>query len=127
MPLTARRMKSQVERYFAAVDAGDVAAIAALLTPGAQFAVMTGGVRYRGRRAIERMFVDRFAQRARGWHGDFTHAADPAGQVCATRFRVHSVDRDGTVFKRRNINFFEFRDGRIHRIQIWMDGASMLK
>lgn len=127
MALTARKMKTVVERYFAAVDAGDVAGIMALLAPRATFEVMTAGVRYRGSKAIRTMFARRFEERAKGWHGDFAHAADAAAQVVATRFRVRSRDKDGTVFRRRNINVFEFADGRIARIQIWMDGASMLK
>jgi len=124
---TAKAMTQQIERYFAAVDAGDIDAIMATLAPRCVLEVVTAGVKHRGLKAIRAMFEARFQVRASGWHGDFSHATDPAHGFAATRFRVRSVDRDGTVNERHNINAFEF-DGRlIRRVQIWMSGESMLK
>ncbi len=127
MAATARQMTRQIEHYFAAVDAGDVDAIIDTLAPRCVLEVVTAGVKHRGLKAIRTMFEARFQVRASGWHGDFTHATDPAGGFAATRFRVRSVDRDGRVNERRNVNAFEFDGVRIRRVQIWMSGESMLK
>ena len=124
---TAKAMTQQIERYFAAVDAGDIDAIMATLAPRCVLEVVTAGVKHRGLKAIRAMFEARFQIRASGWHGGFSHATDPARSFAATRFRVRSVDRDGTVNERHNVNAFEFDGPRIRRVQIWMSGESMLK
>jgi ketosteroid isomerase-like protein len=127
MAATARQMTKQIERYFAAVDAGDVDAILDTLAPRCVLEVVTANTKHRGLKAIRALFTARFQIRASGWHGDFTHATDTARGFATTRFRVRSADKDGTVHERYNVNAFEFDGALIRRVQIWMSGESMLK
>ena len=127
MAATAQDLIDAVNRYFDAVDENDVPGTLKELTPDCSLEVVTAGVKHQGHAAIQAMFERRLTTLVSGWHGDFTHATDPAGGFAATRFRVRSVDRDGRVNERRNVNAFEFDGVRIRRVQIWMSGESMLK
>jgi ketosteroid isomerase-like protein len=118
MAATSRDMTTQIERYFAAVDAADAAGILATLAPDCVLEIVTAGTRSKGRRAIREMLEERFRVRAPGWHGEFAHATDPARGLAASRLRVRSVARDGTVNERHNVNVFEFKGRLFRRVQI---------
>jgi len=59
-------MIRQIERYFAAVDAGDIPAILATLATRCGLEVVTAGLRLRSRAPIRAMFEVRFRVRASG-------------------------------------------------------------
>lgn len=120
------------ERYFAAIDAEDFAAVAATLTADCVFSVETHGVRLEGHDAIRGMLERLWAGHAAVRHEDFVHVAaeadrdgDGVGRI-ATRFSVVNTRHDGGVEHKSNCNFFEIRDGRFARVAVYMAGENTL-
>jgi hypothetical protein len=75
--LDAPQLQALVERYFSAVDRGDLAATLACFAPTARFGIAIHELDYQGRDAEVRGMFERLAARyARVWHGDFDHVID---------------------------------------------------
>ena len=116
-----------VERYFAAVDAEDFQAIAAILVPDCVFSVETHGVRLEGIAAIEKMFARLWADHAAVRHRDFIHVPDAEDGRIASRFTVINTHHDGRQVHKSNCNFFEAVAGRFSRVAVYMEGENTLE
>lgn len=125
---TAEAMIEVIDRYFDAVDAGDVEATLAVLTPDCTLSVVTDNIAHKGRDSgIRRMFKRRAKNLDKAWHGNRRYVADPKTGTAATRFDVRSTFKDGGKRSMDNINFFEFKGLKLHRISIWMSGENTLR
>ncbi len=124
--LSADEMVRQAERYFAAVDQGDVAGTLEVLSPDCVIVVRTDGVRHDGREAIGAMFERRLEGVSTAWHGNFRHLSDTEKGWVTSRFDVRRTNADGRKVEMDNINFFEFEGPLIKRITIWMSGENTL-
>ncbi len=125
-PASADEMVRQSERYFAAVDGGDIAATLEVLSPGCVIQVLTDGARHDGREAIGEMFERRLKGVTTAWHGNFRHLCDPEKGWVTSRFDVRRTNADGAKVTMDNINFFEFDGHLIKRITVWMSGENTL-
>ena len=115
-----------VERYFAAVDRGDLAATLDCFMPQARFAIATYGTIFEGRdEGIRGMFERLHARYRRVWHGDFDHVVQPPDRI-ASRFRVENTLADGSLRVKHNCNFFRVREGRFDEVFVYMSGDNSL-
>lgn len=125
---TAQQMIDVIDRYFDAVDAGDVPGTLAELTPDCEIAVVTDDITHAGRdTAIKEMFERRLTSVRDAWHGNRRYVADPETGTAATRFDVRRTSSDGSNIAMDNINFFEFEGDKLRRISIWMSGENTLR
>ena len=124
--MTQGELIDLVERYFAAVDGEDFEGVSATLTDDCVFTVETHGVELRGRGEIEGMFRRLWADHAAVQHRDFVHVPAPEDGRIATRFQVVNTHHDGSLVHKSNCNFFEVRDGRFHRVAVYMAGENTL-
>ena len=125
---TAETMIETIDRYFDAVDAGDIEATLAVMTPDCTLCVITDNATHSGRdTGIRQMFERRLQNVKTAWHGNRRHIADPAAGIATTRFDVRRTATDGKKRVMDNINFFEFQGDRLHRISIWMSGENTLR
>lgn len=125
--LNASELQALVERYFSAVDRGDMAATLACFASQARFAIANHGVYYQGRDTEVRGMYERLAARyARVWHGDFDHVVDVPNQRVASRFRVENTTHAGELLHKNNCNFFEIQDGLFVQVFVYMSGQNSL-
>lgn len=123
---SADEMVRRAERYFAAVDEGDVPGTLEVLSPDCVIQVLTDGARHDGHEAIGEMFRRRLGGVSVAWHGNFRHLCDPEQGWVTSRFDVRRTNADGRKVTMDNINFFEFDGLLIKRITIWMSGENTL-
>ncbi|MEM1431336.1 MAG: nuclear transport factor 2 family protein [Pseudomonadota bacterium] len=116
-----------VERYFAAVDAEDLGTLLGTLTDACVFTVETHDVRLQGHAEIATMFRRLWAEHAAVKHHRFTHVPDPAGGRIASRFTVENTERDGSLTRKSNCNFFRLENGRFSEVAVYMAGPNTLK
>lgn len=124
--ISGDEMTARAERYFAAVDEGDVPGTLEVLSPDCVIQVLTDGARHEGRGAIGEMFERRLGGVSVAWHGNFRHLCDPKEGWVTSRFDVRRTNADGKKVTMDNINFFEFEGALIKRITIWMSGENTL-
>jgi ketosteroid isomerase-like protein len=125
--LDAPQLQALVERYFSAVDRGDLAATLACFAPTARFGIANHELYYQGRDAEVRGMYERLAARyARVWHGDFDHVIDVPHQRVASRFRVENTTHAGELLRKNNCNFFEVQDGLFVQVFVYMSGENSL-
>ncbi len=123
---SSEEMVRQAERYFAAVDQGDVPGTLEVLSPDCVIQVLTDGARHDGHEAIGEMFERRLGGVSVAWHGNFRHLCDTEQGWVTSRFDVRRTNADGGKVSMDNINFFEFDGLLIKRITIWMSGENTL-
>jgi hypothetical protein len=117
---SAVELTAQVEAYFACIDRSDLAGTLATMAPHCVIEYVTDGSRFEGRDAgVKAYFEQRNGNVLKSWHGNFTHAADPASGRVATRFSVRRTDRGAAERTGDNINFFQFEARLITRIAVW--------
>lgn len=123
----APQLQALVERYFSAVDRGDMAATLACFAPDACFGIANHEVYYRGRDTELRGMYERLGARyARVWHGDFDHVIDVPNQRVASRFRVENTTHAGELLRKNNCNFFQVQDGLFVQVLVYMSGENSL-
>ncbi len=125
--MTREEQIALVERYFAAVDGEDEAALLATLTEECVFTVETHGVRLEGHAQIAAMFRRLWAAHAAVRHHRFTHVPDPVDGRIASRFSVENTERDGALTRKSNCNFFEIAGARFSAVAVYMAGPNTLK
>ncbi len=126
--VSAQQMIDVIDRYFDAVDNGDVPGTLAELTPDCAITVVTDGVTHQGRDTqIKEMFERRLTTVDTAWHGNRRYVADPQTGTATTRFDVRRTSTDGSQIAMDNINFFEFEGDKLRRISIWMSGENTLR
>lgn len=122
----AQAQIDMVTAYFTAVDAEDLPAILALLTPDCRFSVETHGVRLRGTDEITAMFSRLWSNHRAVRHHRFTFVPDPARGRIATQFKVENTELDGRLTRKSNCNFFEIDGDRFSAIAVYMAGPNTL-
>jgi hypothetical protein len=109
-----------VETYFGAADRCDPAGAMATMTPDCVMEYLTDNRRYVGRdTGIKKYLEERAGIVKKSWHGDFVHAADPARNMIATRFKVRRTDAGQPERHGDNLNLFQFEGRLIKRIWVW--------
>lgn len=114
-----------IDRYFASVDAKDLAATLACFHDEALFSVQTAFVLHAGKAAIGRMFTDFFATWQTIVHRDFTCTVDEVNGRIAASFEA-LLTADGSVTRFTNTNFWRVRDGRFQDVTVYFSGANVL-
>lgn len=115
-----------LRRYFANVDAKDMAATLACFNDEALFCIQTDFMRHAGKAAIERMFVDFFGAYDTIVHRGFTCTVDEANGRIAASFEAVLTSADGQITRLNNTNFWRVRDGRFQEVHVYMSGANVL-
>ncbi|MCS6987559.1 MAG: nuclear transport factor 2 family protein [Sphingomonadaceae bacterium] len=115
-----------IHRYFAAVDAKDLAGTLACFHPEALFTIQTSFTRHAGLPAIERMFRDFFAAWQTIVHRDFVLTVDEAHGRIAAAFEAVLTAPDGQVTRLSNTNFWRVRGEKFQEVYVYMSGANVL-
>lgn len=115
-----------IHRYFASVDAKDIAAVLDCFHDEALLTVQTAFATHAGKPAIERMFADLFATWDTLVHRDFTVTVDVLNGRIAASFDAVLTAADGRVTRLANTNFWRVRDGRFQEVHVYMSGANVL-
>ncbi len=115
-----------IDRYFASVDAKDMAAVLDCFDDHALLTTQTAFVTHAGKPAIERMFADLFATWETLVHKDFTVTVDETNGRIAAAFEAVLTDADGAVTRLFNTNFWRVRGGRFQEVHVYMSGANVL-
>lgn len=115
-----------IQRYFARVDAKDMAAVLDCFHDEAVFTVQTSFTTHAGKPAIERMFTEFFGAWETIVHKDFTITADETNGRIAASFEAVLSDAEGRATRLFNTNFWRVRDGRFQEVHVYMSGANVL-
>lgn len=116
-----------VARYFAAVDKENLDRILALLTPDCVFGVETHSVRLHGHEEITGMFRRLWANHAAVRHYNFHYVSDQSNGRVSVQFQVENTERDGSVTRKSNCNFFDVAGAQFSRVAVYMAGANTLE
>ena len=114
------------QKYFASVDAKDMAATLACFQDEALFCVQTAFTRHSGKVEIGRMFEDFFSAYETIVHRDFTCTVDEANGRISACFEAVLTAHDGSVTRLNNTNFWRVRDGRFQEVTVYMSGENPL-
>lgn len=115
-----------IKRYFANVDAKNMAAVLDCFDDDALLTTQTSFTTHAGKPAIERMFADLFGAWETLVHKDFTITVDETNGRIAASFEAVLTDADGVVTQLFNTNFWRVRDGRFQDVHVYMSGANVL-
>ncbi|KQS02365.1 hypothetical protein ASG11_16555 [Sphingomonas sp. Leaf357] len=115
-----------INRYFANVDAKNMAAVLDCFNDEALLTTQTSFTTHAGKPAIERMFADLFGSWETLVHKDFTITVDELNGRIAASFEAVLTDADGRVTSLFNTNFWRVRDGRFQDVHVYMSGANVL-
>lgn len=122
----AELIELATQRYFASVDAKDMAATLDCFHDEALLCVQTSFTRHAGKAAIRRMFEDFFAGFETIVHKDFVCTVDEANGRISASFEAVLTGHDGRVTSLRNTNFWRVRNGRFQEVYVYMSGANVL-
>ena len=116
------------KRYFDGVDNKQLDRVLDCFTPDAILTEVTSDTVHDGRDdAISGMFQRLFADFERIWHGNFVHTADPDAQAICSQFTVLITPNGGSELRYENCNRFYLKDGKFHRVFVYMSGDNLLK
>ena len=118
-----------VERYFAALDDGDLETVLDSYTEDAIFTIQSAHSPHVGRdTGIRSMYSDYIASYAKIRHVHFRHVVDVENQRIASQFRAEMSDHEGAETVLTSSNFFYVEDGRFSRVYVYMsDGKNVLR
>lgn len=116
------------KRYFDGVDNKQLDRVLDCFTPDAILTEVTSDTVHDGRDdAISGMFQRLFADFERIWHGNFVHTADPDAQAICSQFTVLITPNGGSELRYENCNRFYLKNGKFHRVFVYMSGDNLLK
>ncbi len=117
-----------VERYFAALDDGDLETVLDCYTEDAIFTVQSAHSPHAGRDTGVRATYEEFiAAYARIRHVHFRHVVDVENQRIASQFRAEMMGHDGIETVLTSANFFYVRDGKFNRVYVYLsEGTNVL-
>lgn len=116
------------KRYFDGVDNKQLDRVLDCFTPDAVLTEVTSNTVHDGRdTAIRGMFERLFADFEQIWHGNFVHTADPQEQAICSQFTVLITPNGGSELRYENCNRFYLKDGKFHRVFVYMSGDNLLK
>lgn len=120
-----------VNRYFAKVDAKDLAGTLSCFNPDIHFTIQSSFTDYYGRddaeKGIKGMFERLSSSYKTIWHGNFSHIVDVPNQSIASQFNVRLVDDAGHETNLSNCNFFYLKNGLFQRVFVYMSGDNVLR
>lgn len=131
-PLNAEQLVDiVVNRYFAKVDAKDLAGTLSCFNPDIHFTIQSSFTDYYGRddeeKGVRGMFMRLSENYQTIWHGDFTHIVDVPNQSIGSQFTVKLKDHEGNDTYLSNCNFFYLKNGLFQRVFVYMSGANVLR
>lgn len=113
-------------KYFANVDAKNMAAVLDSFHEEALFCVQTAFTRHAGKNEIGRMFEDFFGAWDSIVHKDFVCTVDEKNGRIAASFEAVLTAANGEVTRFYNTNFWRVRDGRFQEVYVYFSGANVL-
>lgn len=130
--ISRERMDALIDGHYRAEEAGDIEAIVAGFTPGAEHDVAgrPGGAVHGGEEIADyyrNLFVDLRIERfepVRRWHGD-DHAVDESILHAAAVGRPLDIDGRGRRVAVRILHVFEFGHDLISRENAWLDVVAL--
>jgi ketosteroid isomerase-like protein len=125
--LNAAQLREMVEqKYFSNVDNNFLESVIDCFQSDATLTIQTADIIHSGTVEIRRMFSDFFESYERIWHGEFETVVDVESQKVAIQFVATRDTFDGAHQRATNCNFFEFNDGKIASIVIYMSDKNPL-
>lgn len=116
------------KRYFDGVDNKALDQVLNCFTEDAVLTEVTSSTVHTGRDlGIAAMFRKLFTDFSGIWHGNFVHVADPATDAICSQFTVLITPNDGSELRYENCNRFYLKDGRFHRVYVYMSGDNLLR
>ncbi len=125
--LNAAQIRDMVEqRYFGNVDNKFIESVMDCFNTQATLTIQTADLTHTGADEIRRMFTDFFQAYRTIWHGEFRIIIDVERQTAAIQFIATRDTFDGEHQRASNCNIFEFKDGKIDSIAIYMSDKNPL-
>jgi hypothetical protein len=130
--MTKEQMDALVDGHYRAEESGDLAAIVAGFTPGAEHDVvgrpgnpLHGGEQIAGfyGHLLDELAIDRF-EPVRRWYGE-SHVADESILHATANGHPFGFDGRGQPVSVRFLHIFDFEDGLISRESAWIDFAAI--
>ncbi len=115
------------KRYFDGVDNKALGQVLDCFTEDAVLTEVTSMTVHDGREAIAAMFRKLFTDFEALWHGNFVHVADPDTDAVCSQFTVLITPNGGTELRYENCNRFYLKEGRFHRVYVYMSGDNLLR
>ena len=116
------------KRYFDGVDNKALGQVLDCFTEDAVLTEVTSNTVHTGRDAgIAAMFRKLFTDFSELWHGNFVHVADPETDAICSQFTVLITPNGGSELRYENCNRFYLKDGRFHRVYVYMSGDNLLR
>ena len=128
MILTASELRDfAINRYFGAVDAKNLAGALDCFAPDANFSIPTGPANFSGKAEIGRMLVDYFAAHEVIRHHDFHVVVDVERQAVSAHFDGFLRTLAGEEIELHNTNIWQFENGLLSDVRVYMSGPNVLK
>ena len=125
--MTDNEVIGLVRRYFAAVDAGNLAGVLDTLAIDCKFSVETHGIELNGHHELTGNVSAPLAQpRRHGPRPEELHPRRLPGPHRAALFQVVNTGHDGSATLKSNCDFFTIERGRSLRMQVYMIGETTL-
>ena len=116
-----------VESYFKALDERRVVDVLDYFSDDATFVVQSVFLNYSGRDGeIKSMFEGFLESYKTILHTDFEHIVDPFSHSISSRFRVELEGADGSHDTKQSVNHWYLKDGKFHRVYVWISGNNVL-
>lgn len=115
------------KRYFDGVDNKALGQVLDCFTEDAVLTEVTSMTVHDGREAIAAMFRKLFTDFAGIWHGNFVHVGDPETDAICSQFTVLITPHGGSELRYENCNRFYLKEGRFHRVYVYMSGDNLLQ
>ena len=124
--MTDAELIDLVQRYFRAVDGGDLDGVLSTLSLDCKFTVETHGIELNGHHELRGMYERLWANHAAMAHDQQTYVPNAALGRIAAQFRVVNTEHDGSITYKSNCNFFTAEYGRFSRVAVYMAGETTL-
>lgn len=125
--LNAARLRAFVENdYFGNVDHKFLDSVMMCFLPDATMTIQTDNLTHHGTGEIRRMFDSFFQNYRKIWHGEYRPVVDVERQTVAVQFVATRDTHSGEHQRALNCNFFEFEDGKIKSITVYMSDQNPL-
>ena len=124
--MDSQKLENLVRQYFRAVDDEDLGGIFQTLSDDCAFTVETHQVYLRGRDQMEAMFRRLWDHHQSVRHDRFSFVTNAEVGLVAVQFRVTNTLKNGEEVFKSNCNFFEVKDGRFCRVNVYMVGENTL-
>lgn len=115
-----------INRYFANVDAKNLAATLECFHEEALFCVQSAFTRHAGKAAIREMFENFFKSYTKIVHQNFVCTVDEKHSRISASFEAVLTNHDGSTIILHNTNFWRVRDKKFQEVYVYMSGENPL-